>query len=531
MSGLREPAVAGAMARASAQNLVRRIWEKDPGVWHVAPDRAAVVRERLGWLSVADWMASETPALRAFAAEVAASGFTRAVVLGMGGSSLCAEVCENVLGTSAGFLQLSVLDTTDPGMIARCERAWNLQRTLFIVASKSGTTAETRYLHQYFFDRVRALCDGSPGDHFVAITDPATPLAQLAVQQGFRKIFITPPDIGGRYSALSYFGMVPAALIGADLDALLGSAARMAAACRRSVPLEENPGAALGVTLGALATAGRDKLTLVLSENLAAFGAWLEQLLAESTGKDGRGIFPVDGEALGEVEAYGTDRAFVALGDGAGTGPRLAQLEAAGHPVVCLATAGLGGEFFRWEFATAVAGAILGVNPFDEPNVRESKENTQRALERFRATGALGEPAAGSLRDVAPFLRQARERDYVALLAFMDRCPENVAALSRIRAGIRDRCRVATSVGFGPRYLHSTGQLHKGGPSTGLFVFLTCDDVVDLAIPGEPFTFGVVKRAQAIGDLEALRKRGRRVLHLHFDDTRAGLEAMAAALD
>ncbi len=529
MKGARA-AVADALTGARAENLVERIWAKDPSVWRAAPEQAGAIRDRLGWLTVYDWMASEATALRAFAAEAGSAGFGRAMVLGMGGSSLSAEVCRRVLGIAPGFVDVSVLDTTDPSAIARCERACDPQRTLFIVASKSGTTAESCYLHRYFFDRMRALLGHPPGDHFVAITDPGTPLAQRAAEQGFRKVFLNPPDIGGRYSALSYFGMLPAALMGADLDALLGGAAQMAAACRRSAPLEENPGAALGVTLGALAARGRDKLTLVLPENLAALGTWLEQLVAESTGKEGRGIFPVDGEPIGLPGVYGADRVFVQLGENASAAEALRQLEAAGHPVVRAGAANLGGEFFRWEFAMAVAGAILGVNPFDEPNVRESKENTEQALERFRATGTLGAPAPASIGDLVPFLRQARPGDYVALLAFVDPCAESAAALGRIRRRIRDRYRVATSVAFGPRYLHSTGQMHKGGPSTGLFLFLTADDPIDLPIPGEPFTFGIVKHAQAVGDIEALRRRARRVLHLHLEDLGTGLEAIATAL-
>jgi glucose-6-phosphate isomerase len=542
-----------ALERAAREDLARRLWAGDPDLWRPGePAHAAIIRQRLGWLRVATTMQGEIDRLAAFANEVRRAGFRQAVLLGMGGSSLAPEVLRRTFGVAPGYLDLAVLDTTDPATILRTERGLDLPRTLFIVASKSGTTIETTAQFAYFYERLRTLRGRVAGEQFVAITDPGTPLAELARDRGFRAAFLNPPDIGGRYSALSLFGLVPAALLGLDLRGLLERATQMMAACGPEVPAAENPGLALGVTLAVQALAGRDKVTLVLPPPLASFGAWVEQLVAESTGKEGRGILPVDGEPLGMPVVYGRDRVFVALrmagAADAAQAQRLAALEAAGHPVVRLDLAdvlALGGEFFRWAFATAVAGALLGVNPFDEPNVQESKDATKRVL-AAAAEGQLPEPepalvaeglalygdvAGGALdQALAAFLAQARDGDYLALHAYLPYDPAIAEALQTLRVALRDRLRLATTVGFGPRFLHSTGQLHKGGPNNGLFLQLTADDVEDAAVPGEAYTFGVLKRAQALGDFVALRARGRRIVRIHLGaDALAGLRLLDAA--
>jgi transaldolase / glucose-6-phosphate isomerase len=531
------------------RRIIPRIWEKDSTVWHHQPAHHAIIRNSLGWLTVADRMVKRADELAAFADEIQGAGFTNVLLLGMGGSSLCPEVCRDTFGVQPGRPDLHVLDSTDPAMIARLAHGLDPAKTLFLVSSKSGGTPESVYLQKYFYDWVRALRGDAAGAHFVAITDPGTSLERLAKEQRFRRCFLNFKDIGGRYSALSYFGMVPAALIGVDVRRLLASAQQMARLCGPSVlvrddkletplrlPALSNPGAQLGAVLGELAHHGRDKLTLVLSPPIASYGYWVEQLIAESTGKEGRGILPVEGEDLGDPAVYGRDRVFVTLelpgGDGA-TDAALHKLEGAGHPVVRITVPealDLGAEFFRWEFATAVAGAVLGIDAFDQPNVQESKDNTKRLIEQYRGSRTLPQAEPQPLAALAPFLRQAREFDYVAVLAYVDRTAANRAALQRLRMQIRDQQRVATTVGFGPRFLHSTGQLHKGGPNNGLFVQITADDPQDVAVPGEPFSFSVLKQAQALGDLESLRTHGRRVIHLHLgDDPETGLEKLAAA--
>ncbi|GAB4330493.1 MAG: bifunctional transaldolase/phosoglucose isomerase [Dehalococcoidia bacterium] len=471
--------------------IVERIWQRDHTVWRDDPTELA---DRLGWLTVHEQMLAEADELEAFAREAANEGFTHAFLFGMGGSSLAAEVIHRAFGTAPGMLDLVVLDTTDPAEIAGAERAVDLTRTLFIVASKSGSTIETRSQLDYFWAKVPS------GANFIAITDPGTGLEALASERGFRRVFANPPDIGGRYSALSYFGLVPAALVGADIRRLLWRANEMFDACRAEPA--RNPGAWLGAVLGEAAIAGRDKLTLVLPGALAPLGPWLEQLIAESTGKDGKGILPVDGEPLGDATTYTGDRLFVAIGDH----PALDPIARAGHPVVRLPfsdTAQLGGEFARWQFATAVACHVLGVQPFDQPNVQSAKDTTASAL-----AGDLPLPSTPPLGDLLATLRPG---DYAAILAYMPRTPANDEVLQRIRCAIRDRYGVATTVGYGPRYLHSTGQLHKGGPASGVFVQVVSDDPEDLPIPGRDYTFGHLKHAQALGDLASLHAAGRRV--------------------
>jgi hypothetical protein len=416
-------------------------------------------------------------------------------------------VLRRTLGVAPGGLELHVLDTTHPAAIAALERSLDLERTLFIAASKSGGTIETLSHFAFFHEKLRS------GKQFAAITDPGTPLEALARARGFRAVFLNPADIGGRYSALSLFGLVPGALIGADLHRLLDPAEEMAAACHQCVPCEENPGAWLGAALGEAARAGRDKLTLLAGPDLASLGPWVEQLVAESTGKEGKGILPVVGEDVGPPAVYGSDRLFVAFGDDPAL-DALEALETAGHPVIRLADAGperLGAEFFRWEVATAVAGQVLDINPFDQPNVAEAKAASREVLD----SGAVEDPG---LDDLEPLLSSLDRGDYVAILAYLDPNAENEAAVQRARLAIRDRFEVATTVGFGPRYLHSTGQLHKGGPDSGVFIqVVDVERQVDVPVPGQPFTFGSLIDAQALGDLRSLRARGRRVARVTLE--------------
>ena len=496
--------VARRIASMDAAHLTRRIWARDPTVWTDDP-RTPEIRDRLGWLMVGEAMAQQVVDLNAFADEVRAE-FSRVVLCGMGGSSLAPEVLWRTFGAAPGYPALLVLDSTDPRAVRGAERRGDIAKTLFLISSKSGTTQESDSFFRYFWDRT-----GGRGSQFVGITDPGTPLGRLARERGFRRTFLNPPDIGGRYSALSYFGLVPAALIGVDIATLLHRAHRMAEACAPCVPTAENPGAWLGALLGESALDGRDKATFVLSPGIASFGLWLEQLIAESTGKEGKGILPVAGEPPGPPRAYGADRLFVSLllageADPTTESP-LAALQQAGHPVVRLRLEDrydLGQEFFRWEFATAVAGAVLRINPFDQPNVAESKANTSAVL----AKGTAPSPAA-SAADLEQFLAGIEPGDYLAIMAYLPPTPENDRRLGAVQLRLRDRLRVAVTVGYGPRFLHSTGQLHKGGRPVGHFLQITERPEEDLPIPEEPFTFGRLEAAQAEGDLVALRARGR----------------------
>lgn len=538
--------VEATLADLERRDAVTRIWQKDAALWKAEAQHQTVIRNSLGWLNVVTTIRQHAANLAGFAVEVGRAGFTHALLLGMGGSSLCPDVLRLTFGETAGFPKLAVLDTTDPASVQAFEQSVDFPRTLFIVASKSGTTPEITAFYQYFLAKVRAQRGERAGEQFIAITDAGTVLERTGAEAKFRRVFLNPSDIGGRYSALSFFGMVPATLIGVDVLRLLDRAERMAKACAADVPARDNPGVWLGAILGGLAKAGRDKLTFLCSPEIASFGYWVEQLIAESTGKDGTGILPVEGEALGEPGTYGDDRVFVHLRlrdsqdrelDG-----KVNALERAGHPVVRIGLQDrhdLGAEFFRWEFATAVSGAVLGVNPFDQPNVQESKNNTTRLLAEFRAKGRLpeGDPifregpiriygdAAGAevlqgARTLGDALRahllRIRTRDYVALTAYLQATSAYAEALGAIRTHIRDRFRVATTLGYGPRFLHSTGQLHKGGGDNGVFLQFTADDPVDLPIPGEPHSFGVMKAAQALGDLQSLQSRERRALRIHI---------------
>jgi glucose-6-phosphate isomerase len=504
-----EDRVGRRLASFDQDAVARRIWQKDFTVWRDDPTE---ISDRLGWLTVPDAMHDHVAELQTFASRCAADGMTHAVLAGMGGSSLAPEVLRETVGVSAGRLDLVVLDTTHPDQILAVERKLPLDRTLFVIASKSGTTTETLSHFAYFWGKV------PDGSRFVAITDAGTPLEKLAAEHGFKRTFLNPTDIGGRYSALSYFGLVPGALVGVDLDGLLDRAMAMAQACGPHVPATNNPGARVGATIGEAALAGQDKLTLVLDGYVRSFGYWVEQLIAESTGKDGKGIVPVEGEDLGDPAVYGSDRMFAGIG-GEYVEKALSPLRDAGHPVIHLwleDAIELGREFFRWEFATAVAGAVLGINPFDQPNVQEAKDATKRLL----AQGDLPDPGYDDLRSL---LGQVRPGDYLAIQAYLPRNQETERRLHAARIRLRDGLHVATTLGFGPRFLHSTGQLHKGGPNTGVFIQVVEPPDEDAPIPGEPYTFGTLIAAQALGDLQSLRAHGRRVGRVRLAD----LDALA----
>ncbi len=570
--GTLEAAVARRMEELEKTEFARRLWAKEASLWSADPQEQSAIVDRLGWLASPGEMREEVGDLEAFAAEVAADGLTDAVVLGMGGSSLGPDLFARTFAPAKSRVKLHVLDSTDPVAVGRLRRAIDPAHTLFIVSSKSGGTIEPNAFADFFEAEVEAAGVLPPGRNFVAVTDPDSPLEARALRRAYRRTFLNPPDIGGRYSALSYFGLVPAALMGLDLPRLLDGALAMLRASGPRAGTRENAGLWLGAVLGEAAKAGRDKLTLVMDPGIRALGVWLEQLIAESTGKRGTGIVPVADEPPGSPEVYGRDRIFVGIllrdggaatadGSAAGTRDALEALARAGHPVVLYTIddpEALGGEFVRWEVATAVASAILGVNPFDEPNVSESKANTLKALERFEAEGALPtepalvrderlalftggvhgsalRPAAAQERDpiahvLAAHLSSVAPGDTLALLAFFDAAPEEAARLERLRVELRDRLRVATTLGLGPRYLHSTGQLHKGGPPNVVFLFLTAETEDDRAIPGAPYSFGVLLDAQAAGDVAALVARNRRLLRVHLEGGRgAGLDQLLDA--
>jgi transaldolase/glucose-6-phosphate isomerase len=547
-------AVDATLDRLKEQKFPQRLWDHDPSLWKNDPAHQAVIRNALGWLRISDVMLGHLEGVSRFVEEVKSVGFNHAVVLGMGGSSLCPDVCRATFGTAPGFLQLHVLDSTVPGSVAQIEKSVDLAHTLFLVSSKSGGTVEPNSFFKYFYERVRALKSERTSENFVAITDPGTSLEKLATEKKFRHVFPGVPDIGGRYSALSNFGIVPAALAGVDVQTLLERGDRMVHACAACVPAKGNPGMILGATLAEAAGRGRNKITFLSSRGIETFADWVEQLIAESTGKEGKGLLPVVGEAIGEPGVYGKDRLFVHLkleseADGS-VEQALSVLEAAGHPVIRISLhdkLDLGQEFFRWEVATATVGALLDIDPFDQPNVQESKDNTNRLLQQFRSQGKFDEEAPALKADgiqlycnpqiraslegvqaaqgresdspegfLAAFLNHHREGDYVALLAYLEPTVESGALLESIRTCLRDATRLATTLGYGPRYLHSTGQLHKGGANNGLFIQITADDAQDLPIPGEPYSFSILKQAQALGDLRSLESKQRRVIRLHL---------------
>ena len=524
--------VESTLERLDADSIVSRIWAGDHRIWDDDPTE---IEDRLGWLTLPTDMGSEISLLTAFASEAKGAGFTNAVLLGMGGSSLGPEVLRRTFGSAPGYPQLMVLDSTLPSWIQAVEESIDPARTLFLVSSKSGTTIESNSLYSYFREQVaKAAGDEAAGKSFVAVTDQGTPLDILAATKGFRRAFLNSPEIGGRYSVLSYFGMAPAALLGLDLEDFLGRAASMQQSCAVSAAAA-NPGARLGAVMGTLAARGRDKLTLITSPALGSFGLWVEQLLAESLGKSGRGIIPVAGEPALDPDRYSSDRLIVYLrlqGDDNAAADALAESLAADHPCVQLELADradLGAEFYRWEFAVAVAGHVLEVHPFDQPNVQGAKDKTDLVLEQFESTGQL--PEVVSVDSLERLMSQARSDDYLAILAYLPDTPAVREALFLLRCRLAEKYGIPTTAGFGPRYLHSTGQLHKGGPNSGIFVQLTADHASDFPIPGRPFSFGTLADAQSTGDLQALESLGRRVARVHLGtEPVAGIQALAAKL-
>jgi glucose-6-phosphate isomerase len=517
------------------QDLLPRLFARDPSLWVSGERERGEVLDRLGWLDLGTAMEPRLSEMEGFAGEVRAAGFRRVVVLGMGGSSLAPDVFARLLGGGAGGLPLTVLDTTDPGAILAAESAGALATTLFLVSSKSGTTVEPNALAAYFLDRT-----GGNGAQFAAITDPGTALAALAAERGFRRVFANPADIGGRYSALSLFGLVPAALAGVDVRRVLASARRARDECAASDGLPGQRAARLAALLATGAEWGRDKLTFLMPRAVEPFGAWVEQLIAESTGKNGKGLLPVVGEPVRPPEAYGKDRIFVALfppGEGAGEEEMaLSALSKAGQPALALpfdAAEELGGAFYEWEIATALIGVWLRINPFDQPNVAESKANTDAVLSGFaRGEGPEADPAPAVRAELAARLRAwlgaMTPGAYVAILAYVAPTPGHDAFLGRLRAALGAATGAATTVGYGPRFLHSTGQLHKGGPTTGAFLQIETADARDAAVPGAPYTFGRLKLAQALGDEAALRRRGRNVVRVRLAE--GDLPVLEAAL-
>ena len=514
--GSLQEAVEGQLERLTRERWAERLWARDGSLWSDDSAAQGEIAFWTGWLDVPRKMLERSEEFEVARREMG-SRFDHVVLCGMGGSSLCPEVLRNTFGKQDGAPELIVLDSTHPSTVAGVASRITPGRALFLVASKSGGTTETLSHYRYFHQLLRDAQVENAGRYFVAITDEGSGLQKLAEEQDFGHVFLNPPDIGGRYSALSYFGMVPAALMGLDQGRMLRSATAMSMSCQES-DAGANPGLALGAVLGVAASSGHDKCTIVCSPRVATLGIWLEQLLAESTGKHGKGIVPVPSEPVADPGSYGDDRLFVyvrSAGADAAQDAAMKALREAGQPVYNIEVDGpqdLGAEFMRWEVATAVAGGIIGINPFDQPNVQESKDNTKAVLKSFSATGDFGvELSAHPDADVEALIRQVDAGDYFAVLAYTDPTPDVADALERLRVAVRDRFKVATTAGFGPRYLHSTGQLHKGGPNTGVYLILNDDLGDELPIPGEDHGFKTLIHAQWIGDLKSLRDHGRRV--------------------
>jgi transaldolase/glucose-6-phosphate isomerase len=544
-----------------ANGKVRRLWQRDASLW-TGSDEA----NWLGWLGITEEQIEQSESLKKVVEDAKSGGFAHVLLLGMGGSSLCPEVLRMTYGKISGYPELHVLDSTDPAQIRSFEKIIDLAKTLFIVSSKSGSTLEPNIFKQYFFEQVKKLVGAEKaGSRFIAITDPGSKMQQVAEADKFRHIFYGLPSIGGRYSALSNFGMVPGAIMGLDAKKFLDRTEEMVEACASCVPVEQNPGVVLGLILGSAAKTGRDKVTIVASPGIFDLGAWLEQLLAESTGKQGKGIIPVDREALGNSEIYGNDRVFAYLrletAPDAQQDTKITALEKAGHPVIRIVVNDnydLGQEFFRWEIATAAAGSVIGINAFNQPDVEASKIATRNLTSEYEKTGSLPPEkpiledkgvklftdeknaselakAAGSNKSLAGYLKahfaRVKAGDYFALLGYIQMNESHEQSLQAIRHLVRDKKHVATCLGFGPRFLHSTGQAYKGGPNTGVFLQITCDDASDLPVPGQKYTFGIVKAAQARGDFQVLAERGRRALRVHLGaDLESGLKTLAAAV-
>ena len=553
-------AVKATVADWQSGSKVGRLWQRDATLWTGSDES-----NWLGWLDIVDEQVAEQEQLQKVAKEVQQRGFQHVLLLGMGGSSLCPEVLRMTFGRLTHFPTLHVLDSTDPAQVKAFEHQIDIPKTLFIVSSKSGSTLEPNIFKQYFFERTRqAVGVTKAGSHFIAITDPGSKMQQVAEADRFLHIFFGRPSIGGRYSALSNFGMVPAAVMGLDTKKFLGHAAEMVSGCTATA-VEQNPGATLGIILGTAAKAGRDKVTIITSPGISDLGAWLEQLIAESTGKIGNGMIPVDRESLAAPDAYGKDRVFAYLrlesGADAVQDAKVAAIEKAGHPVVRIAMSEiyeLGAEFFRWEIATAVAGSIIGINAFNQPDVEASKIATRNLTSEYEKNGSLPAEkpivedgglklftdeinaaelakAAGGDQSLAGYLKahlaRIKDGDYFAVLGYVQMNDENAASLQSVRHTVRDSKQVATCLGFGPRFLHSTGQAYKGGPNSGVFLQVTCDDSVELPVPGQKYTFGVVKAAQARGDFQVLAERGRRALRVHLkSNLKAGLATLQTAV-
>ncbi len=552
--GKHADAVSAAIKEAEKGDVMRRVWRKDAALWKSEEEHQKIIKNSLGWLNVADQMIGVEDDLVAFADRLREKGFKHVVLNGMGGSSLAPEVLRRTFGKQEGYPELLVLDSTDPDKVAEYREKIDLAQTLFIVSSKSGTTTEPLTFYRYWYAEVGKVKE-NPGENFLAVTDPGTKMEADATRDKFKRVFLNPSDIGGRYSALSYFGIVPASLMGVDIRKLLDRAERVIHACSQVVPASENPGARLGAIIGECAKAGRDKLTIVADPKVESFGLWVEQLIAESTGKEGKGVVPVAGEPLAAPSAYGDDRLFVSIAVGkldSEVESKLKALEAAGHPVVYRTLKDLydlGEEFFLWEIATAVAGWRLGINPFDQPNVQESKDATKELLEAFKQNGSLQEQtviaegegltvyaddatraalASNSVAEaIKAHLQRVKPGDYIALLDYFEESEDAEGIIQQIRTHLRDATRCATTTGYGPRFLHSTGQLHKGGPDSGVFIQVTAKDAKDVEIPGEPYTFSTLKQAQALGDFRSLSTRGRRAVRVEIGpDVTAGLRRL-----
>ena len=553
--GQYQPAVDARIARFQADNFVPGFWDKKADLWTNDEAGQHSIRSYMGWLRVAETMVAAVPEIETFVNEVLAAGFKHVVVMGMGGSTMAPIVFKASFPKGEKGLPMSVLDTTDPGAVRAIEAELPLADTLFIVASKSGTTAEPLAFGDYFYNKVKEIKGDKAGENFVAITDPGSKFVTDATAANYRRIFLNFPEVGGRFSALTYFGLVPAALYGLPIGEILERAILMMRACGAYGPTDRNPGLELGAALGVLAEQGRDKLTLVVPDSLHDLGLWLEQLLAESTGKEGKGILPIAGEPLGDPIIYGTDRVFVYAGykgqPDEANASKLQALAAAGHPVITLLMKDafdLGQEFYRWEVATAVASAVFRINPFDQPNVQAAKTATDQLMKAVEAEGQLPEteaPAAsengvdyytaahgnGAAGVLQAFFAQAQPGDFVCLQAYLTETPAVSASLLALRQRVMQELHLATTSGYGPRFLHSTGQYHKGGPNTGLFIQFTDDNPQDLALPGRSYTFGTFKNAQALGDLQALLDNGRRTLRINLgSNAEAGFKTMLAAL-
>ena len=504
-------------------DLINAIWRRDISAWKAAPGSADAksIETRLGWLDIGTTMAPHMERLKALRERVHAEHVEAVYLLGMGGSSLCAEVLRSVFGIAPGFPELVVLDTTDEHTLTTAANRMTPERTWFVVASKSGGTVEVASMEKFFWARMQDAVGADAAKHFIAVTDPGTALDKMSRDKGYAEVFVNPPDIGGRFSALSLFGLVPAALIGAPVEAILNGGATMAEGCRQNN--HANAGLELGAFIGAAALDGRDKLTVVLAPRLASLGRWIEQLVAESTGKHGKGSLPVVDEPLGRPDDYANDRAFVAVSTESEhvDDAALKALEAAGHPVMRLSTRvdGLGAEFFRWEFATAVAGAALGINPFDEPNVSEAKEKTKALLGKYASAGRFDDAPVdenAAIAELRSVNAQLQPPNYVAVLSYLPADHLVEEAVREVRVALRARKKIASTFGVGPRYLHSTGQYHKGGPNTCVAFVITSDDETQTEIPEAGYSFSVLKRAQALGDVEALKAHKRRVVRIHL---------------